>query len=94
VDEGEEGEEEKEKAEEKADEEEQGELHQAEENDNMSSGWGGPRSIQYRFREAQPSILTVTPVYTQSSGSGIDYPKHKHPSQYIYQPYRYVARVD
>ena len=65
--------------EEEEEEEEEEELEQGEENENLSSGWGAQRSIRYGFREPQPSILTVTPGHTQSSGRGIDYPRRRAP---------------
>jgi len=60
-------------------EEEEEELEQGEENENLSSGWGAQRSIRYGFREPQPSIFTVPPGHTQSSGRGIDYPRRRAP---------------
>ena len=75
VDEVEQEEEEEEEKEEKEEEE----LEQGEENENLSSGWGAQRSIWYGFHEPQPSILTVTPGHTQSSGQGIDYPRRRAP---------------
>jgi len=64
---------------EEEEEEEEEEIEQGEENENLSLGWGAQRSIQYGFREPQPSILTVTPLHTQSSGRGIDYPRRRAP---------------
>ena len=70
-----------EEEEEVEEEEEEEELEQGEENQNLSSGWGAQRSIRCGFREPQPSILTVTPGHTQSSGRelGIGYPRRRAP---------------
>jgi len=64
---------------EEEEEEEEEELEQGEENENLSSGWGAQRAIGYAFREPQPSILTVTPRHTQSTGRGIDCPRPRAP---------------
>jgi len=58
---------------EEEEEEEEEELGHRED-ENLSLDWGAQGSIRYGFREPQPSILTLTPGYTQSSGRGIDYP--------------------
>ena len=58
---------------------EEEELEHGEENENASSGWGAQRPIEYGFPETQPTILTVTPGRTQSSGRGIDYPRRRAP---------------
>ena len=50
-----------EEEEEEEKEEEEEDLEDGEENENLSSGCGAQRSIRYRVREPQPSILTVTP---------------------------------
>jgi len=57
---------------EEEEEEKEEELEPGEENENLLSDWRKQRSIRYRFREPQPSILTVTPRHMQGSGRGID----------------------
>jgi len=86
-------EEEEEKEKEKKEEEEEEELEQGEENENLSSGWRAPRSIWYGLGEPQPSIHTVTPGHTQSSGRGIDYTRRRAPVPVRVSPNRFTSVI-
>ena len=71
-----------------SEEEEQGENGEDDENvlepgaddEDLSADWGAQRPVENQFLGSQPSIITITPGHTQTSGGRVSYHEPRTPA--------------
>ena len=55
-------------------------LEPGADDENLSADWGAQRPVENEFLSSQPSIITITPGHTQTSGGRVSYHKRRTPA--------------
>ena len=55
-------------------------LEPGADDENLSADWGAQRPVENEFLSSQPSIITITPGYTQTSSGRVSYQEQRTPA--------------